>query len=139
MFDLKDKVDAAVKLIACTAAAAAAGVAALFFFCVALFVWTEQHYGTVTASLVLAILFLVVTIAALTIALIARRPPKDREPRANRAAAQSFVDPMVITSVLEVLKTVGGKRAMAFLAGAFVIGTLLARPGDKPSSTDRKP
>jgi hypothetical protein len=53
MFALKDKLDVAAKIMAC-AAAAAAVVAALFVICLALFVWVQQNYGVVAASLVLA-------------------------------------------------------------------------------------
>ena len=138
MFDLKDKVDAIVKAVVCAAAAAAAGVAALFFFCVALFVWTEQHYGTVTAALVLAILFLLIVIAALTIGLMSRRQSERVQRRTSRPAAQAWADPMVVAPVLEILRTVGGKRVITLLLGAFLVGSLLARPGDRPTSTGDK-
>ena len=134
MFDLKDKLDGAVKAIACAAAAAAAGVAALFFFCVAVFVWTQQQYGTVTAALVLAIVFLSATVAALGMGFISRRRSEERQQRLRKSNAQWWADPMVMTAALDVFRTVGSKHLITVLLGAIVVGTLLSRPSDQQNS-----
>src|SRR5258708_36321497 len=101
MFDLKDKLDGAVMAMACAAAAAAAGVAALFFFCVAIFVWTQHQYGTVTAALVLAMVFLSAAITALTIGFISRRQGEGRQPNQRQSDPQCGAEPVVITAALE--------------------------------------
>jgi apolipoprotein N-acyltransferase len=132
MIDFRDKLEAAVAALTYTAAAAAAGAAALLFFCIALFVWTREQYGTVTASLVLAVLFLVLALAALIAAAVRRRRLAERE--AHRAQAhranvtQWLSDPMVMTAGLELFRLLGTKRLMALLLGGVVVGTLLSRP-----------
>jgi len=138
MFDLKDRFDGAVKTVAFAAAAGAAGVAALFFFLVALFLWAQQQYGTITATLVLAIVFLVVALAALTVVWILRQRAAERErqraQRARKSAPQWWADPLVMTTVLDVVKTVGNKRLVAVLIGACIVGSVLTRSGpQKPA------
>jgi apolipoprotein N-acyltransferase len=127
MIDFRDKLEAAVAALTYTAAAAAAGAAALLFFCIALFVWTREQYGTVTASLVLAVLFLVLALAALIAATVRRRRVAERQ--AHRANVTPWwTDPMVMTAGLELFRLLGTKRLMALLLGGVVVGTLLSRP-----------
>ena len=136
MFDLKDKLNGAVMAMACAAAAAAAAVAALFFFCVAIFVWTQHQYGTVTAALVLAMVCLMAAIAALTIGFISRRQLEERQSR-RKSDAQGFADPMVMTAALEVFRSIGSKRLITVLLGALVVGTLLSQPSAQQNSPTR--
>ena len=139
MFDLKEKFDDAVKTVACAAAAAAAGATSLFFFLVALFLWTQQQYGTITAALVLAIVFLVVALAALTIVWIVRQRSAERAQRVRRSNSRNtawWADPVIITTALEVFKTVGSKRLITVLIGAFVVGALLTRPAGEGKAAD---
>ena len=135
MFDLKDKLNGAVTAMACAAAAAAAGVAALFFFCVAIFVWTQHQYGTVTAALVLAIVFLSTAIAALTIGFICRRQVEERQQNQRKSDLQGWADPLVITTALEVFRSIGSKRLITVLLGALVVGTLLSQPSAQQNSS----
>jgi uncharacterized sodium:solute symporter family permease YidK len=137
MFDLKDKLNGAVTAMACAAAAAAAGVAALFFFCVAIFVWTQHQYGTVTAALVLAIVFLSAAIAALTIGFISRRQVEGRQQNQRKSDLQGWADPVVITAALEVFRSIGSKRLITVLLGALVVGTLLSQPSAQQNSPTR--
>jgi cytochrome c biogenesis protein CcdA len=136
MFDVRDRFDGAVKTVACAAAAAAAGVASLFFFLVALFLWTQQHYGTIAATLVLAIVFLFAAMAALTIAWVVRQRSAERQQRVRKSSPQWWADPAIIAAALEVFKTIGSKRLIPVLLGAFVVGTLLSRSGGAPKPDD---
>jgi hypothetical protein len=131
MFDLSNKVDAAAKLAACAAAFAAAAVAAFFFVCLALFVWTQQQYGTAPASLVLAALLAIVAMTAAGLGWIARRRAEEHHQRAVRDNAQWWADPTVIAAALEVYRAIGSKRMSTILVGAFVVGTLLSRPNGR--------
>jgi hypothetical protein len=104
MFDLGNKVDAAAKLAACSAAFSAAAVAAFFFVCLALFIWTQQQYGTAAASLVLAALFAIVAMTAAGVGWIARRHAVEHHQRALRGTAQWWTDPTVLAAALEVYR-----------------------------------
>ena len=53
--DLKASLDRALTTAALGVVAAVAAVAAFFFICVGIFVWTADHYDTVTACAVLAL------------------------------------------------------------------------------------
>ena len=134
MFDLKDKLDGAVMAMACAAAAAAAGVAALFFFCVAIFVWTQHQYGTVTAALVLAVVCLLAAIAALTIGFFSRRQAEERQQSRGKSDAQWWADPMVMTAALEAFRSIGSKRLITVLLGALVVGAFLSQPSGQQNS-----
>jgi hypothetical protein len=137
MLDLRDKLDEALNTTVFAGAAAAAIVAAIFFFCVAPFVWTEQHFGTVTASLTLAVVFLLTAIAALLLNWIIRPRAKERQQRA-RQNAQWWTDPMVITAALEVYRTLGSKRLATALVGALVVGALANRSDEQRTSSNGK-
>jgi L-asparagine transporter-like permease len=131
MFDLQEKVDAAVKMTVCMSAVAVAVVTAFFFLCLALFVWTQQQYGAVTASLVLAILFIVIAIAAAVAGWVVRQRTEQRQHQSLRLAARWWSDPMVIRAALEVFRTIGSRQLIPVLVGAFVVGALLDRPSDR--------
>jgi heme/copper-type cytochrome/quinol oxidase subunit 2 len=127
MIDLRDKFQDAVAAVTYTAAAAAAAMAALLFACIALFVWTREQYGTVTASLVLAVVFLVLALAALIAATLRRRRLNQRQAQKGNVAPW-WTDPIVMTTGLELFRLLGTKRLMALLLGGAVVGTLLSRP-----------
>jgi cytochrome bd-type quinol oxidase subunit 1 len=131
MFDLEEKVGAAVKMTVCMTALAVAVVAAGFFLCLALFIWTQQQYGAVTASLVLAILFVVIAIAAAVAGWVVRQRTEQRQHQSLRRAARWWSDPMVITAALQVFRTIGSRQLIPVLVGAFVVGALLDRPSDR--------
>jgi hypothetical protein len=139
MQDLRDKLDDALKATVFAGAAAAAIVAATFFICVAIFVWTEQHYGTVTASLVLAIVFLLAATAALLLNWIVHQRAKERRQQQRaRQNVQWWTDPMVITAALEIYRMLGNKRLATALVGALVEGALANRSGEQRSSPNGK-
>ncbi|MBO0756515.1 MAG: hypothetical protein J2P54_11680 [Bradyrhizobiaceae bacterium] len=133
---IEQKVDAIIKAMLYAAAAGAAGISAFFFACLALFVWTRQEYGTVTASLVLAILFAAIAAAALLIGWFVRRRSRDPQNGQLRRAAPWWTDPIVASAALEVFRTVGSKRLVVVLLGAFVVGTLLDGPLHRQPSAE---
>lgn len=136
MLDLEDKVDTAAKIAISAAALAAAVVVATFFLCLALFMWTQQQYGTVAASLVLACVFIVAAVAALLFGLVARQRSQERQHRKLQHSAQWWSDPTVITAALEVFRIIGSKRLITVLLGAFVVGALLERPSNRQPAAE---
>ncbi|HYS48245.1 MAG TPA: hypothetical protein VEM36_05650 [Xanthobacteraceae bacterium] len=125
--ELQERIDRALTTAVLGAVAAAAGVAALFFVCVAIFVWTQQAYDTVTAAIVLAVLFVVIAAVALAIMLVARR--RAAEAARRRARAQLFANPMLIATGVELIKALGTRRAASLaLVGALAAGIWFSRP-----------
>jgi small-conductance mechanosensitive channel len=128
--DLKASLDRALTTVALGAVAAVAAVAAFFFVCVGIFVWTANHYDTVTACAVLAVLFLVIAAIAVTVIAVARRRAAEKLRQRERRKPQWWLDPTVMAIGLEAAKTLGPRRiASLAVLGALVAGIMLNRPG----------
>jgi hypothetical protein len=124
--NLKHKIDLALKSTLGGIVALAAALVALGFFCAALFLWLDDHYGAITAALILGGIFAFLALVALIVVLIVRQnaPP----PLPPRKAAW-WADPVLLATALDVSKVLGRKRiTTALLVGAFVLGVLLNRP-----------
>jgi hypothetical protein len=129
--ELKDKLDRALTTVVMGVIAAAAGVTAFCLLCVGLFVWIAHTYDTVTACVVLAVLFLVIAAVAVTVIVIvvARRRAADRLRRRESRRAPLGLDPAMIALGVEIAKTLGPRRiASIAVLGALVAGIMLNRP-----------
>jgi hypothetical protein len=133
--DLKERLDTAVKTSAWSAVAGAAALTMLGFLCAALFLYLQNSRGPIVACLVLAGAFLlVVLIAIAAIALVRQRHARLARARAqaNQAAAHWLRDPVVVTTALQVARTLGFRRAApVLLLGAFMLGLVLSRTAAK--------
>ena len=129
--DLKERLDAAVKTSAWSAVAVAAALTMLGFLCAALFLYLQNWRGPIVACLILAGAFLLVALIAIAaIALLRQRQARLARARAqaNQAAGQWLRDPVVLTTALQVARTLGLRRAAPLLlVGAFVVGLVLSR------------
>jgi hypothetical protein len=124
--NLKHKIDLALKSTLGGIVALAAALVALGFFCAALFLWLDEHYGAITSALILGGIFAFLALVALIVVLIVRQsaPP----PPPPRKAAW-WADPVLLATALDVTKALGRKRiTTALLVGAFVLGVFLNRP-----------
>ena len=124
--NFKHKIDVALKSTIGGIVALAAVVIAVGFFCAALFMWLDEHYGAITAALILGGIFGFLALVALIVVLIVRHqaPP----PPPPRKGAW-WADPVLLATALDLSKALGRKRiTVAVLAGAFVLGVLLNRP-----------
>jgi heme/copper-type cytochrome/quinol oxidase subunit 2 len=133
--DLRERLDAAVKTSAWSVVAAAAALTMLGFLCAALFLYLQDSHGPIVACLILAGVFLlVVLIAIAVIVLLRQRQARQARARAqaNQAAAHWLRDPVVITTALQVARTLGFRRAApVLLLGAFMMGLMLSRTAAK--------
>ena len=133
--DLKERLDAAVKTSAWSAVAVAAALTMLGFLCAALFLYLQNWRGPIVACLILAGAFLLVAlIAIVAIALLRQRQARLARARAqaNQAAGQWLRDPVMVTTALQVARTLGLRRAAPLLlVGAFVVGLVLSRTAAK--------
>jgi len=139
------KINRTLRSMVLAAAAGAAGVAALFFFSLGLFLWLQQSYGTINASLALGGGYSVIALVALiAILIIQRHAPERRAPATAAASAQPqwWTNPMVLTSGLQVFRILGARRIvplalMAILAG-FVFSEATSKRPD-PQGPRPKP
>jgi hypothetical protein len=126
--ELKERLDRALTTAVMGMVAAVAAVAAFFFLCVGIFVWTQDHYDTVTACAVLAVLFAVIGAAAVTVIMVARRRAAERLKRSESRKPQIWLDPTVMAIGLQVAKALGPRRVAALaVLGALVAGILYNR------------
>jgi hypothetical protein len=107
----------------------------LGFLCAALFLYLQNWRGPIVACLILAGAFLlVVLIAIVAIALLRQRHARLARARAqaNQAAGQWLRDPVVVTTALQLARTLGLRRAAPLLLlGAFMVGLVLSRTAAK--------
>jgi Kef-type K+ transport system membrane component KefB len=126
--EIKERLDRALTTAVVGAIAAVAAVAAFFFLCVGIYVWTQDHYDTVTACAVLAVLFAVIAAAAVTVTMVARRRVAERLQRSESRKAQIWLDPTVVAIGLQVAKALGPRRVASLaVLGALVAGILYSR------------
>jgi hypothetical protein len=130
--DLTSRFDRTLKSMIYAAAAAAAAVVALFFFSLAAFLLLRDGYGTKWAALVMGAVYAVLALIALVVVLLLGRtkaPPPAAAPR----SPPLWQDPIVITSALQVARSLGPRTLITLAAvGAFVAGILLTGSKSKP-------
>jgi hypothetical protein len=123
------------------AAAGAAAVAALFFFSLGLFLWLQQIYGTIEASLALGGGYAAIALIAVVGVLVLRRS-RPAQPRPTATATQQqqqwWADPMMLTTGIQVLRIIGRRRmlplALAAVAAGFLFGDSIKRQGKPPQA-----
>jgi Kef-type K+ transport system membrane component KefB len=126
--EIKERLDRALTTAVVGAIAAVAAVAAFFFLCVGIYVWTQDHYDTVTACAVLAVLFAVIAAAAVTVTMVARRRAAERLQRSESRKVQIWLDPTLVAIGLQVAKALGPRRVASLaVLGALVAGILYSR------------
>ena len=124
---MKEELNRIVSTLICGAIAAAAGTVAFLFAVVAAFLWTQQHYDGIVASIVVGGMFLLVAVIALIWLSVARRRAerrKTREEAEAAAAAPSWLsDPAMLLAAFQVARTIGfGKIIPLTLAGVAAFG-----------------
>jgi hypothetical protein len=140
--DIGAKVNRTLRSMVLAAAAGAAAVAALFFFSLGGFLWLQQTYGTINASLVIGGAYaLLAVIASVAVLISQHRKPAER-PTAAAAAPQWWADPVMLTTGIEVLRMLGRRStlplAIAAVLAGFVFGGSVSKR-QKPSSPRAKP
>jgi hypothetical protein len=142
------KINRTFRAMILAAAAGAAGVAALFFFSLGLFLWLQQIYGTVQASLALGGGYTALALIALVgVLIVQRQRPVTVRPAAAAAATpqqqQWWADPVMLTTGLQVLRIIGRRRmlplAIAAVVAGFVFGDSVKRYKKPPQPQRAKP
>jgi hypothetical protein len=140
------KVNRTVRAMVLAAAAGAAGVSALFFFSLGLFLWLQQEYGTISASLALGGGYAFFALVALVSVLVLTHAPAPKhEPRAAAPPPQQqwWADPVLLTTGLQVLRSLGRRStlplAIAAIVAGFVFGDSVLQRQKSPPPSRGKP
>jgi hypothetical protein len=132
------KINRTFRAMILAAAAGAAGVAALFFLSLGLFLWLQQIYGTIPASLALGGGYAALALIALIGVLIAQRqrPVAARPAAAATQQQQWWADPVMLTTGIQVLRIIGRRRmlplAIAAVVAGFMFGDSIKRQAKPP-------
>jgi hypothetical protein len=103
------------------------------------FIWLADHYTPLTAALVLAAFFLLITILAAIGVVIAQRSAAKRAEVALAArGAKPWLDPSMLGLALQLGRNIGLRRivplvAAGLLAASFAREWLRERPADDPT------
>ncbi len=117
--------------------AALAALTAFSFFCVAGYVWLTREFGPVFGALVAAGFFLLVTAIAALTALLVRRAAKRRavlERAAHAHAGSWLLDPKLLSSVVQLGRTLGWQRLVPFA----LLGILAAQWARESRDHDKR-
>jgi MFS family permease len=130
---LKDEARHASQVAALTMALALAVVAAAGFLLAALFVAASERYGTLNACFILAGVFLVLALLIGVVLFVLRRAKDQRDRMRAQAQAnlQFLKDPVVMATLLQVVRSAGARRLLPLAAiafGAFFLATSARRP-----------
>jgi hypothetical protein len=115
--------------VAWAVVATIASTLALLFLLIAAFVWLSHRYDTITAGVVLGILFLAIGLIAIFACVLTRRHNIERARReleVRGSAATSLLDPKLIAMGYQVGQAIGWRR-LAALAGVGLLAAGLAR------------
>ena len=131
--ELKGSVSATLRQASLISVVALALVIAAGFLCAAAFVVVLDSYGPVVACLVLAGVFILIAMIAGVIYGVRKRQMEARARRqraraANLRAAHLLADPLVLTTGLQLARSIGLKRLIPLLAiGGVALGFLATR------------
>ena len=103
---------------------ALAAVTAFAFLCVAAYDWLSLHMSSVYAGLMMAAVFVVIAIIGIIACVLARRRARERAilERAARAHAPSWLlDPKILTTAVQVGRSLGWQRAIPLALVGFMV------------------
>jgi len=140
------RINRTMRAMVLAAAAGAAGVSALFFLSLGSFLWLQQEYGTINASLALGGGYAFIALIALVAVLVlthAPQPAHEARPAAPPAQAQWWADPVLLSTGLQVLRSLGRRRtlplAIAAIVAGFVFGDSVLQRQKRPPPPRAKP
>ncbi|HLL27458.1 MAG TPA: hypothetical protein VKT73_07380 [Xanthobacteraceae bacterium] len=138
-------IDAAIRTAVYGVIAAAAGITAFLFLVIAAFLWTQQHYDTITACAVGGGVFLFVAcLAAIMLAYSRRRAAKVEEEETAIGFGARLTDPAFLLMAAQLLRAVGIARLWPLAIAAIVafgVADLSGpkRGGSKPRRHTQEP
>jgi hypothetical protein len=126
--EFKDTVSSTLRQASLISVVALALVIAAGFLCAAAFVAVLESYGPVVACLVLAGIFILVALIAGLIYAVRKRQIEALARHQRARAPHLLADPLVLTTGLQLVRTVGLKRLIPLIAiGGVALGFLATR------------
>ena len=126
--ELRATVSSTLRQASLISVAALALLIAAGFLCAAAFVVVLESYGPVVACLVLAGIFILVAIIAGVIYTVHKRQMAARARERRARAPHLLADPLVLTTGLQLARSIGLKRLIPLLAiGGVALGFLATR------------
>ena len=120
---MREEINAIVRATIFGMIAAAAGTVAFLFAVVAVFLWFQQHYGSIIACGMAGGMFLLVALIALFSLAIARRRAAQRKAREEAEAANAvpnaisswLADPAMMLTTLQIARIIGFRKIIPFV------------------------
>jgi hypothetical protein len=137
--EFKDTVSSTLRQASLMSVVALALLVAAGFLCAAAFVVVLESYGPVVACLVLAGIFILVAIIAGVIYAVRKRQMEAQARRQRARAANLLADPLVLTTGLQIARTIGLKRLLPLIAIAGVALGFLATRATAQKAQDETP
>ncbi len=123
--DFKARFNVALRTAAWAAVAALAGAVAVLFFCIALFAWLAQQYGSITAGLVLGGIFLLIALIIGVICMAVRQKRARTQARQAAASSNWWQDPALMLAGLQIVRMIGVRRLVPIaIIGGIAAGIL---------------
>jgi predicted transporter len=128
--DIKDSTGVAIRMTSLAAAIALAFLVTIAFLCAAAFVYVLQNYGPIEACLTGAgIFFLIALIGIMIYTARKRQARQEAKETAKSALHTALADPVMMATVLQVVRAIGIKKLVPILAvGGLALGLLANRP-----------
>lgn len=129
--DFKARFNLSLRAAAWGAVAALAGAVAMLFFCISLFAWLAQQYGSITAGLVLGGIFLLIMLTTGITCIMIRRKRLRSQAREAATGSKWWQDPALVLTGLEITRMIGVRRLVPIAIVGGIAAGLLA--GQKPN------
>ncbi|MBF8254011.1 MAG: hypothetical protein HW373_706 [Deltaproteobacteria bacterium] len=128
--DFKARLNVSLRAAAWGAVAALAGAVAVLFFCIAVFAWLAQQYGSITAGLVLGGIFLLITLTTGVTCIAIRRKRVISRAREAATGSKWWQDPALLLAGLQIARMIGVRRLVPIaIVGGIAAGLF---SGQKP-------
>ena len=131
--DFKARLNVSLRATAWGAVAALAGAVAVLFFCIALFAWLAQKYGSIMAGLVLGGIFLLIMLTTGITCMAIRRKRVRLRVREATSGSNWWQDPALVLTALQIARMIGVRRLVPIaIVGGIAAGLL---SGKKPNGS----
>ena len=136
--DIKDSTGVAIRMTSLAAAIALAFLVTIAFLCAAAFVYVLQNYGPIEACLTGAGIFLVLALIGIGVYAARKREARqEAKETAKSALHTALADPVMMATVLQLVRAIGIKKLVPILAvGGLALGLLANRPSSNETPAE---
>jgi predicted transporter len=136
--DIKDSTGVAIRMTSLAAAIALAFLVTIAFLCAAAFGYVLQNYGPIEACLTGAGIFLVLALIGIGVYAARKREARqEAKETAKSALHTALADPVMMATVLQLVRAIGIKKLVPILAvGGLALGLLANRPSSNETPAE---